>query len=81
MNRRHLDWSGPFVRIGAMRKQKTGRNCLGPVTDSRRLGALPRWGGLYTRYTRRPISMNEAPGRPLGGAAQHTQRQAWGPYS
>jgi len=23
-----------------MHKQKTGRNCLGPVTDSKRLGTL-----------------------------------------
>lgn len=53
MNRRRLDWSGWCWQVRAPRRgppKKTGRNCLGPVRDFRRLGVLRTWGGLYTRY-------------------------------
>jgi hypothetical protein len=42
MNRRRLDWpvfAGSHSPQGRREQQKTGRNCLGPVTDSKGLRA------------------------------------------
>lgn len=54
MNRRRLDWSGWCRQVRALRRgeppKKTGRNCVGPVRDFRRLGVLRTWVSPYTRY-------------------------------
>ena len=55
MNRRHLDWTG--FRLQRLQKQKTGRNCLGPVADSKRLGGEVRGSGGYSRYTPRRMRL------------------------
>ena len=55
MNRRHLDWTG--FRLQRLQKQKTGRNCLGPVVDSKRLRGPARGDGEYSRVTPRQMRL------------------------